>query len=117
MPCTDRMSSFYLIVSFSDFLPLYKPDTLRLKFSLTGHFKTSIYFICTSQSLLHRLLHSIQDILIPCTSAQMSGEQLPKLISRVLFAALENLNRAHDHTRCTESALYRRLIDKSLLNI
>ena len=47
----------------------------------------------------------------------MSGEQLPELISRVLFAALKDLNGAHDDTRCTESALYCRLIDKSLLNI
>ena len=34
----------------------------------------------------------------PVPPAQMSGEQLPELISRVLFAALKDLNGAHDDT-------------------
>ena len=47
---------------------------------LLGHF--------LAQALVHGLLHGSDDILIAGAAAQMSREELAKLVIRVLLAAL-----------------------------
>ena len=58
-----------------------------------------------AQPLVHGLFHCPEDVLVAGTAAQVAGQELPQFRVGVLLAALQNLYRRQDETRCAEAAL------------
>src|SRR6267142_1872135 len=55
--------------------------------------------------LLGRVLHGLDDIHVPGTAAQISGDGLADLQLARILVALEQCARGHEHARGAESAL------------
>ena len=72
----------------------------------------SYYPVC----LLHNALHGVQDIFIPCTPAQVPGDQFAQLIPVVALSGAHDFHRGHNQARRAEAALDRRFLDKRLLD-
>ena len=86
----------------------------ELKKLISGHLCR-----CTGyENILNAMERIVEEVylLVPCTPAQMSGDQFAKLIAVIFLARPYNLNGTHDQTRRTESALDCRLLDKCLLD-
>lgn len=72
---------------------------------------------CLAETLFHHFLNGVENVFVARAAAEMTGEQLPKLIARILLARLKDLDRGHDKAGRTEAALHRGLVDERLLNV
>src|SRR6267378_2124840 len=66
--------------------------------------------------LLGRVLHGLDDVHVPGTAAQVSGDGLADLQLAGVFVALEQRARGHEHARRTEAALQAVLLGEALLH-
>ena len=71
----------------------------------------------SGQPFEHRLFHRAYNILITGTTAQVAGHAHANFLIRKQTALIQNLHRAHDGARCTETALDGSFIDKGLLDV
>src|ERR1051326_8208302 len=56
-------------------------------------------------SLLRRIFHRFNDVLIASATAQISFEAMPNLFTRCVRVAVDDLSRSHDHSRGAVAAL------------
>ena len=70
----------------------------------------------TGRNLLCRILHGFDDVLIAGATAEIAVERVADLLVARVRAAVEQIDRRHDHARCAEAALKPVLLPETFLD-
>src|SRR5436853_3576206 len=78
-------------------MPSGAPASMR---AVRAHLARSL-----STSLLSRVFHSLDDMLITGAATQIAFQPMPDLVARRIWIAIDNLGRGYDHPGCAVAAL------------